>query len=215
VSGRHSRPAAGARHGRAVAAPTSPSRASPVAFAPGARSIFRAQALASHAGGAEPADADIRLGEPWLRWLYLLVLALVAAGIALLLTVRTAEENYGTAVVSEPGGYFAALLPVAAIPDIGVGHAVAAELSGPTARKVSITGARVQLASASLARRAGLAPPAQPSVLLTGRVAANALPRPARGRTMTPVALVVTSEPLGSIVAEEFEVMLGTRQAGT
>jgi hypothetical protein len=214
VSGRHSR-VTRARTGPALPAPTSPSRPSTAAFAPGTRSIFRAQALASHAGGAQAADADIRLGEPWLRWLYLLVLALVAAGIALLLTVRTAEENYGTGVVTEPGGYFAALLPVAAAPDIAAGHQVAVELSVPASRQVSITRARLQLADATLARQAGLTPPAEPSILLTGRIAPSALARHFSGRTMTPVAVVVRSQPLGSIVVREFEVMLGTREAGT
>jgi len=150
----------------------------------------------SHSGAGQAPDAEIRLGEPWLRWLYLLALGLVAAGIALALTARTADESYGTAVVTEPGGQFTALLPVAAVSGLAHARGLAVVLDGS---------------------RSQLAPPAQPSILLTGRLAPGAVTPPSgrTGRLVTSMALVLQSEPVGAIVVREFEVMLGTRQAGS
>ena len=218
MSGRHSR---AAPRGRS-ASPRSPAAASPgrpgsIPFAGSGRTIFREEALVSHSGAGQAPDAEIRLGEPWLRWLYLLALGLVAAGIALALTARTADESYGTAVVTEPGGQFSALLPVAAVSGLAHARGLAVVLDGSRSQPVSITGARVRLADPGLVRKAGLAPPAQPSILLTGRLAPGAVTPPSgrTGRLVTSMALVLQSEPVGAIVVREFEVMLGTRQAGS
>jgi hypothetical protein len=173
-----------------------------------------------HLAGGPGSVAEIRLGEPWLRWLYLLALALVAAGIALLVFVRTAPQSDGTAVITEPGGQFAALLPVAAATDLtdltSAAHpgSLAVVLAVPRSGQVHIAGARVQLAAPALVSRAGLAQPDQPSILLTGRLQPGEIPG-GLGRLTTPVALVVQSVPVGAIVGEEFEVMLGTRAAGS
>jgi hypothetical protein len=218
VSGRHSReippppPARPARHqaprparGRAA----SPGHAPAAGSVPGP-AIFRAEALDARSGGAQRPSAPISLGEPWLRWLYLAALALVAAGIALIGTVSTAEQSYGTAVVTEPGGRFAALLPIAVVPDLG--HARALHVMLGSHRDVRLTDARLQLADASNARYAGLAAPSQPSVLLTAHLPAGAAPDRLRGG-LTSVAIVLGDEAVGAVVVREFEVMLGTRQA--
>ena len=129
--------------------------------------IFRAEALESRARGADVPDVVLRLGAPWLRWLYALALVLVAAGSLLAVTARTPEESYGTAVVSEPGGQFAALLPVAAAGDLSRGGGPVTALLDVSTRPVRITITRLRLASPALAQQAGLAQPAQLSILLT------------------------------------------------
>jgi hypothetical protein len=240
AGGRHSRelappPARAARHqaprparGRPASAGPEPARLRPVSLrlvslrpagpasaagsVPGP-AIFRAEALDARSGGAQRPGVPIRLGEPWLRWLYLVALALVAAGAVLICTVSTAEQSDGTAVVTEPGGRFAALLPIAVLPDLG--HARTLHVVLGSRGGVRLTHARLQLADASNARHAGLAAPSQPSVLLTGRLPAGAaLPTTDGTRSrLTSVAIVISNEPVGAVVAAEFEVMLGTRQA--
>jgi len=177
--------------------------------------IFRAEALESRARGADIPDVVLRLGAPWLRWLYALALGLVAAGVLLAVTARTPEESYGTAVVSEPGGQFAALLPVAAAGDLSRGGGPVTALLDVSTRPVRITITRLRLASPALAQQAGLAQPAQLSILLTGRLAPGTEVRAAGDRVHTPMALVVGSKTVGSIVLGELEVMFGKGGAGS
>jgi hypothetical protein len=93
---------------------------------------------------------------------------------------------------------------------------------------VRVTWAQVQLADPNLIRRAELAPPAQPSILLTGRLTADtgAEVSGAAGdgtaawagrvaRTITPMKVIVGSEPVATLLADEFQVMLGIRGAGS
>jgi hypothetical protein len=169
----------------------------------------------SHAGGGQDADVEIRLGRHWLRWLYWLSLGLAAAGIALALMARTTPESDGTAAVTEPGGDFAALLPVAAVPDLGRAREVTVTLHAPR-RQVRVRVTRMRLAAPDLARRAGLPLPAEPSILLTGRLAPGTVPQPGPGgRRVTPMALVLPPETVGTIVAREFEAVIGIRKAGS
>lgn len=224
MTGRHSRTAAGR-----VPAWTGPGRPRPGRPARSARSarspelarpaesgtIFRAEALESRARGAEIPEVVLRLGAPWLRWLYGLALGLVAAGVVLAVTARTPEESYGTAVLTEPGGRFAALLPVAAIGDLSQHSGPMAAVLAVSARPVRITITRVQLASPAAARQAGLASPVQLSVLLTGRLAAGSAVRPGGRRVRTTMALVVGSKTVGSIMLGELAVMFGKNEAGS
>jgi hypothetical protein len=216
VSGRHSQAAGRPGPARRPAA-SGPGRPAPGPVGGRDRTIFRDEALISHSGASQSPDAEIRLAEPWLRWLYRLALGLVAAGIALIMTARTAEESYGTAVVTEPGGQLAALLPVGAAPELARARGLAVVLDTSRAGQVSVTGARAQLADPGAVRRAGLAQPAGPSILLTGRLAPGALGPPSgrKRRLTTPMALVLRSEPVGAVVVREFEVMLGMRTAGS
>jgi hypothetical protein len=195
--------------------PSSPGRPSTAAIAAADATIFRAEALDSHSGGSQRPDAVIRLGEPWLRWLYGLALGLVALGVVLALTAKSAEESDGTAVVTEPGGQFAALLPVAAAADLAHGGVLAVVLTGSRSQPVTITAARAQLADATVARRAGLPQPDQPSILVTGRLAPGGLAPGLTRHGAMPAALILRPERVATIVADEFQVMLGTREAGS
>jgi hypothetical protein len=211
MSGRHVRGAARTTR-PAAARPPAPRSPGDDGFGP---AVFREEALISHAGGGQDGDVEIHLGQHWLRWLYRLSLGLAAAGIALALTASTSPESDGTAAVTEPGGDFAALLPVAAIPDVARVREVTVKLPAPGSQvRVRVT--RMRLASPELARQAGLPPPAEPSILLTGRLAPGVVPPPGPGgRRVTPVALVLSSETVGAIVAREFEAVIWIREAGS
>jgi hypothetical protein len=111
---------------------------------------------------------------------------------------------------------------------------------------------RVRLAGPNLVRRAGLAPPTQPSLLLTGRLTAGIAAEVSgaarhstaaevsgaarhstaaevsgaardgasawagrAAREITPMTLIVGSEPVAALLASEFQVMLGIRRAGS
>jgi hypothetical protein len=195
---------------QSLAAPVRPAPAEPPQRQ--AEAIFRAEALESHARGAEVPEVALRLGARWLQWLYLLCLGLVAAGVAVTLTARTPQESFGSAVVTEPGGHFAALLPAAAVPDLTHrGGNVAIEL-GVSPRPVRVTITQLRLATPQLAARAGLASPAQLSVLLTGELASGSGVRP--GEVHTSMTLVVGSQTVGSVLLGELEVMFGNSGAG-
>jgi hypothetical protein len=194
---------------------TSPGRPFPALSARRGRTIFRDEAVQARSRGTQVPDVEARLGAPWISWLYRLALVFVAAGVALTVTARSAPESDGTAVVSQPDGRFAALLPVSAIRDLSQAGQLAVVVDGSS--PIRVTGARVRLANASLVRQAGLAQPSQASILLTGRLAPGQLP-PVAGRSrrvITSLAVVARSEPVGTIMASEFEVMLGTGRAGS
>jgi hypothetical protein len=155
-------------------------------------------------------------------------LGLVAAGIVVVMTARTAQCDYGTAVITEPGDRFAALLPVAVLPDLARSRNLDVVLELPRSRQVRVTWVRVRLAGPNLDRRAGLAPPTQPSLLLTGRLTAGTAAEvsgaardgaPAwagrAAREITPMTLIVGSEPVAALLASELQVMLGIRRAGS
>src|SRR5207244_11179636 len=129
------------------------------------------------------------------------------------LMVRTTPESDGTAAVTEPGGDFAALLPVAAVPDLGRAREVIVMLPA-AGRQVRVRVTRMRLAAPDLARRAGLPPPAGPSVLLTGRLAPGTVPPPGAGaRRDTPMARVLPPVAVGDIVARDVEAGIGHREA--
>jgi hypothetical protein len=253
VSGRHSRTRARARpkSGRPPSR-TRPSRSWPAQAAGRDGTIFRGEALESRARDLRAPEVEIHLGTAWIRWLYRLALGLVAAGIVVVMTARTAQCDYGTAVITEPGDQFAALLPVAVLPDLARSRNLDVVLELPRSRQVRVTWVRVRLAGPNLVRRAGLAPPTQPSLLLTGRLTAGIAAEVSgaarhstaaevsgaarhstaaevsgaardgasawagrAAREITPMTLIVGSEPVAALLASEFQVMLGIRRAGS
>jgi hypothetical protein len=222
VTGRHSRGSlrarARARPSARSAGPGGPLGQAGAGEAAGqVGTIFRAEALESRARGAEVQEVTLHLGARWLRWLYVMSLGLVAGGIALAVTARTPEESYGTAVVTEPGGQFAALLPVAAVPGLMRSSGPVAVVLAVSPRPVRITISQVRVASPQLAAQAGLASPAQLSVLLSGRLAPGSTVRAlARdGREHTSMALMAGSDTVGSILLGELQVMFGTSRTAS
>ncbi len=180
-----------------------------------ARAIFRREALEFRASSGQTGSGVVRLGAPWIRWCYRLTVALICAGIAVTGMARTAEYSYGRAAI-EPGGRFAALLPAAVLPDLAAARDLRVALPGRGLRSVRVRKLKARLATRSAVRRRGLGQATQPSVLLTGRVTVTGLTGSApTGRPfVTQVALVLRSRPVAVILAREFEVMLGTREAG-
>ena len=179
----------------------------------GSRAIFRREALEFHSRSRDLAGGVVRLGGPWLRWLYRLTIALVIAGVAGVALVPARQSSYGSAVVDSGSGWFAALFPVSAAPELGTAQGLSFVLPGAGLRPVRVTGVHVRLASASSARRAGLAAPGQPSILLTGQVVTAVLPGPAR-RVHTGAVVVLPDQPLATVLGHELKVMLGQGGAG-
>ncbi len=229
MSGRHSRTRARVRPKPGPPpSQTRPSRSWPAQDAGRDGTIFRGEALESRARDLRAPEIEIHLGTAWIRRLYRLALGLVAAGIVVVMTGRTAQCDYGTAVITEPGDRFAALLPVAVLPDLARSRDLDVVLELPRSRAVRVTWAQVRLADPNLVRRAGLAPPAQPSILLTGRLTAGTAAEVSgaardgtaawagwAARKVTPMNVIVGSEPVATLLASELQVMLGIRGAGS
>jgi hypothetical protein len=193
---------------------TRPSRPWPAQAAGRDGTIFRGEALESRARDRRAPEIEIHLDTAWIRRLYRLALGLVAAGIVVVMTTRTAQCDYGTAIITEPGDRFAALLPVAAVPDVARSRNLDVVLELPRSRAVRVTWAQVRLANPNVVRQAGLAPPAQPSILLTGRLTAGTGAEVSVAK-ITPMKVIVGSEPVATLLAGEFQVMLGIRGAGS
>jgi len=126
--------------------------------------LFRREALEYHLRPPESGGV-LRVGAPWLRWLYWLVLAMVGVGLVLSLVVRVDRTTSGPALVDPQQGTFVAVLPAAEVRD---DHLVRLELDGPGERTVAASVAEVRAADDVAVRRAGFGSFPQPAVLLTG-----------------------------------------------
>jgi len=171
--------------------------------------IFRLEALEFRARGRDAPGRVVRLGSRWIRWTYRATLVLVLAAAASMWFIRTGETTTGPAVVDGPAGTVTALLPAVVAPDMARSQGLTVALpGGQTAR---ISGLRVQLADAAAIRAAGLTPPSQPAILVTGRLvpgsAAAAAERQPRLRTQASVLL--RSASLAEVLARQFGSMLG------
>jgi hypothetical protein len=211
-------PAAGRSHqrgapGRGPGAPGPGRQPRPVAT--GSRAIFRKEALEFHARSRDLAGGVVRLGGPWLRWLYRLTIALVLAGAAGVVLIPARQSSSGPAVIDPGSGWFAALFPVAVAPELATAQGLSFALPGAGLRPLRVTGVHVTLATAASAARAGLTAPGQPSILLTGRLLAGERPGPGR-RLRTGAVLVLPARPLAAVLGQELRVMLGGQgRAGT
>jgi len=102
VSGGHRRTRARPRSGPTPSR-TRPGRSWPTQAAGRDGAIFRGEALESRARDRRAPEIEIHLDTAWIRRLYRLALGLVAAGIVVVMTARTAQCDYGTSVITEPG----------------------------------------------------------------------------------------------------------------
>jgi hypothetical protein len=176
--------------------------------------IFRQEALEFRARGRETPGGVVRLGARWIHWTYWITLVLLAAAVTSLFLVRTDESTSGPAMVDGRTGTVTALLPAAAGPDLP--HARGFTVTLPGGRSVRITGLHARLADAATIRRAGLVPPVQPAILLTGRLVG----RPGPGASAAggepvhaQVSAVLRSESLADVLARQFAAMLGNGAA--
>ena len=198
-----------------------PSAAAPVAVidrpAPPVESqhtIFRQEALEFRARGRETPGGVVRLGARWIHWTYWATLVLLAAAVTSIFLIRTDESASGPAVVDGRTGAVTAILPAAAGPDLPNAQGFTVTL--PSGRSALITGLRARLADVASIRRAGLVPPAQPAILLTGRLVgrlgpgASAAAAAAGGEPIhTQVSVVLRTESLADVLARQFGAMLG------
>ena len=168
--------------------------------------IFRQEALEFRARGRETPGGVVRLGARWIHWTYWATLVLLAAAVTSIFLIRTDESASGPAVVDGRTGAVTAILPAAVGPDLPNAQGFTVTL--PSGRSALITGLRARLADVASIRRAGLVPPAQPAILLTGNLSPGA---PAAGGEPihTQVSVVLRTESLADVLARQFGAMLG------
>lgn len=171
-------------------------------------SIFRQEALEFHVGGRDARGSVIRLGARWIRWSYRLALVLVVAAIASLWLIWTDESASGPAVVDGRTGTVAALLPATVGPDLAGSRGLTVAL--PSGRPVRVSILHVQLADDTAIRTAGLAPPTQPAILVTGRLPEDTSARSVAqdAHLSTQVSVVLRAESLADVLGRQFRAIL-------
>jgi hypothetical protein len=190
--------------------PAEPAMAVPAAATIDADTIFRQEALEFQARGRDSRGGVVRLGTRWIRWGYRITVLLLAAAVATTWVIHTDESASGPAVVDGRTGAVTVLLPAAAAPDLPGSRGLTVTLPG--GHPVRVTGLHAQLASDSSIRRAGLVPPAQPAILVTGRLSPGASSaRDAHLRAQATV--VLRSESLADVLGRQLHVMLGQEAA--
>jgi hypothetical protein len=133
-------------------------------------SLFRQEALEFRV--ARPGQGGVlRIDPPWTRWLYWIVLALLAAGMVVGATVRTSETTSGPALINMQQRTFVALVPDAASPDLRRGQLVRLQVGG---RELTARVLRDEVADSAGVRRAGFASSSQPGTLVRGVLAPDA-----------------------------------------
>ena len=184
----------------------------PSAPATNPEAIFRREALEFRVRGRDTQGGVVRLGSRWIHWAYRMMLVLVLVAVAGIWVIRTDESTTGPAVIDGRTGTVAVLLPAAAGPDLASSRGLTVTLPG--GKPVRVTGLHAQLASASSIRRAGLVPPAQPAILVTGQLDPGAAtPAAQDAHLQTQASVVLRSEPLADVLARQFGAMLGTGSA--
>jgi hypothetical protein len=163
--------------------------------------LFRREALeySSHQRGP---GAVLRIGTPWIRWLYWVVLALVAAGVALTFVVPIERTTSGPALLDPQDRTFVAALPADAGSDLSTGRPVRLEVDGPAGRQdVTASVLQARPAENADARRAGFSTFPQPAVLVTG--------------VLTPDAVVPTGSSPSPRLPGRAVVLLGSTRAAS
>lgn len=174
--------------------------------------IFRREALEFRARGRDTPGGVVRLGARWIHWAYRMTLVLVAVAIAGMWVIRTDESTSGAAVIDGRTGTVAVLLPAAAGPDLAGARGLTVTLPG--GRPAGVSGLHAQLARATAIRKAGLTPPAQPAILVTGQLDPGAAAAVAHDAHLhTQASVVLRSEPLAGVLARQFGTMLGNGTA--
>ena len=171
--------------------------------------IFRLEALQLRTRGRDALGGVIRLGSRWIRWAYRTTLVLVLAAAASMWFIHTGETTAGPAMLDGPAGTVTALLPAVVAPDLAGAQGLILALPG--GRSVRVIDLRVQLADAAAIRAAGLVPPSQPAILVTGRLAPGLAGASAERESAVPtvVTVVLRSASLADVLARQFRAILG------
>jgi hypothetical protein len=208
-------PALASHGGRSsVLTPPRPALERPAAVRFDPDTIFRQEALEFRARGHDTHSGVVRLGSRRIRWGYRITVAALAASMAGTLVIHTSESATGPAVVDGRTGAVAALLPAAAGPDLARSRGITVTLPG--GRAVQLSSPHAELADGATVRRAGLVPPAQPAILVTGRLSSGASgasgasgPAAQTAQLRTEASVVLRSESLASVLTRQFRSMLG------
>ncbi|MBV9093175.1 MAG: hypothetical protein JO132_04775 [Streptosporangiaceae bacterium] len=183
----------------------------PAAPATNPEAIFRPEALEFRVRGRDSAGSVVRLGARWVRWAYRMALALLVVAVLGMWVVHTDESASGPAVVDGRTGTVALVLPAVVGPELAGSRDFTVALPG--GRSAGIVGLQARLADGAAISKAGLVPPAQPAILVTGRLSVATAVAPV-GRIRTQASVVLRSESLADVLGRQFGAMLsqGTAQ---
>jgi hypothetical protein len=175
--------------------------------------IFRREALEFRVRGRRTPGGLVRLGARWIHWTYRMLFVLVLLAVAAVWIIHTDESASGPAIVDGRTGTVALLLPAAVGPDLASSRGFTVALPG--GGSVGIIDLHAQLADNTAIRKAGLAPSAQPAILVTGQltpgVGAASVLLDAHVRTQAFV--VLRSESLADLLGRQFRAMVSNGNA--
>lgn len=170
--------------------------------------IFRREALEFRVRGRDTPSGIVRLGTRWIHWTYRMALVLIVVAVACLWIVHTDESASGPAVVDGRTGTVTLLLPAEVGQDLASAQEFTVAL--PDGRSAGVSRLHAQLANDAAARKAGLAPPTQPAILVTGQLnpggGAASVAQDAHLRTQ--VTVLLRSESLADLLARQFHAMI-------
>jgi hypothetical protein len=173
-------------------------------------SLFRREALEFQTGQGRDGGV-LRIDPPWMRWLYWIVLSLVAAGVVLTATARTSETTSGPALINVHDRTF-----VAVVPDVSVnlrrGQLVRLEVDASEGRPLAARVLKSEVADEAGVRRAGFASSAQAGMLVTGFLErrADVASLPASPRPEGRAVVVLRSQRVLNMFLRQLRGMLGT-----
>jgi hypothetical protein len=172
-------------------------------------SLFRREALDFQASQGREGGV-LRIDPPWMRWMFWIVLSLVAAGVVVAATVRTSETTSGPALINAQDRTFVAVVPDASV-NLRRGQLVRLEVDALERRSLAARVLKAEVADQAGVRRAGFASSAQPGMLVTGLLERHtdvaslpSSPRP-EGRAV----VVLRSERILSMFLRQLRGMLG------
>ncbi len=131
--------------------------------------LFRREAL-EYVARDRPLGGLLRIGGPWLHRSYWVVLALILAGLAIGMSVRTELTASGPALVDPERRTFVAALPATDGLDLDAGRRLRIELDASPEAKLPARVLRAEAAEPAAVRRAGLGSVPEPAILVTGVV---------------------------------------------
>jgi hypothetical protein len=173
-------------------------------------SLFRQEAVEFHAGRSRPGGV-LRIDPPWTRWLYWIVLALLAAGVAVTATARISQTTSGPARINVQERTFVALVPGAASPDLQRGELVRLQVDDPERQPLAARVLRAEAAGQAGIRQAGFASSSQPAMLVKGLLAPDAdlASLPSSPRQQGRAVVILGSQSILDLLSRELSGTLG------
>jgi hypothetical protein len=114
----------------------------------------------------------LRVAAPWVRWLYWMVLVLVAAGVTLTYFANIEQTTSGFALVDPQQRTFVAVLPAVAASELQGERPLRLEVHGPAGwQDVAASTLHVEAAEDADVQRAGFNSFPRPAILVTGVLA--------------------------------------------